>query len=97
MTDQQEDNKNKFEVFKRKTMEHVGTFEGMITRNTDGVWLTQKKFGTFEKGAFYTVHDDGNVTTFLWATIVDRLFLKVVQKNNLITFYLELTLIYFFI
>ena len=75
MTDQSDDY-NKFEVFDRETLEHLGTFGGEITTNTDGVALSQKSFGTFENGAFYPVHDDGSVTAISWAKISEELDLK---------------------
>jgi 3-phytase len=75
MTDQHKTPENKFEVFDRETLEHLGTFKGEITRNTDGIWLTQKAFGPFPKGAFYPVHDDGSVTAISWEEIADALSL----------------------
>lgn len=76
MTDQHETDINKFQVFDRETLEHLGTFKGELTRNTDGVWLSQRSFGPFEKGAFYPVHDDGSVSAFSWQEIADKLGLK---------------------
>src|SRR5699024_8680247 len=73
MTDQNENSTNKYQIFDRKTLKHLGTFKGEITRNTDGVWVTEQAFGPFEKGAFYTVHNDGSVTAFDWAEIMERL------------------------
>lgn len=75
-TDQHETNANKFEVFDRVTLDHIGTFKGKTTRNTDGVWLTQKSFGLFEEGAFYPVHDDGSMTVIPWSDIANGLSLK---------------------
>lgn len=76
MTDQHETDLNKFQVFDRETLEHLGTFKGALTRNTDGIWLTQHSFGDFEKGAFYPVHDDGSVTAISWADIAESLGLE---------------------
>lgn len=70
-TDQHESSGNKFQVFDRETLEYIGGFRGEITRNTDGIWLTQKSFGDFEHGAFFPVHDDGSVTAISW-TDIDR-------------------------
>lgn len=75
-TDQHETNMNKYQVFDRETLEYIGGFKGEITRNTDGIWLTQKSFGPFEHGAFYPVHDDGSVTAISWSDIADALSLK---------------------
>ncbi len=76
VTTDQSDNYNKFEVFDRKTLEHLGTFGGEITTNTDGVALTQQSFGDFENGAFFPVHDDGSVTAISWSDIAEALDLK---------------------
>ncbi len=75
-TDQHETSINKFQVFDRETLEYIGGFRGEITRNTDGIWLTQKSFGDFEHGAFYPVHDDGSVTAISWTDIARELSLK---------------------
>ncbi|MBZ9650850.1 6-bladed beta-propeller [Psychroflexus montanilacus] len=74
-TDQDYEN-NKFEVFDRKTLKHLGSFSGEITSNTDGVALTQKSFGDFDNGAFFPVHDDGSVTAISWTEIAESLGLK---------------------
>ncbi|MDX1617980.1 MAG: hypothetical protein R3224_04295 [Balneolaceae bacterium] len=76
ITDQHESDDNKFQVFDRETLEYIGGFRGAITRNTDGIWLTQKAFGRFESGAFYPVHDDGSITAISWADIAAELDLK---------------------
>lgn len=70
---------NKFEVFDRKSLKHIGTFGGEITLNTDGIALTQKSFGEFPDGAFYPVHDDGSVMGFSWSDIASAL--KLDCKN----------------
>lgn len=76
VTTDQSDDHNKFEVFDRKTLEHLGTFGGEITTNTDGVALTQKSYGDFDNGAFFPVHDDGSVTAISWSDIAEALDLK---------------------
>jgi 3-phytase len=73
ITDQHPDNRNIFQVFDRESLEYIGGFKGEITRNTDGIWLTQKAFGNFESGALYPVHDDGSVTAFSWQDIAGAL------------------------
>lgn len=55
---------NYFHVFERRSLEYVGSFSGSRTRNSDGVWLTQQSFPEFPQGAFFAVHDDGNVAAF---------------------------------
>jgi 3-phytase len=74
-TDQHESSSNKFQVFDRETLEYIGGFKGKITRNTDGICLTQKSFGHFDRGAFYAVHDDGSVTAIEWSDIAGALSL----------------------
>lgn len=64
---------NYFHFFDRRTLDYRGTFEGAVTRNTDGIWLTQTGFPGFPGGAFFAVHDDGNVAAFDLNEILDRL------------------------
>jgi len=68
---------NRFHIFARKTFEYWGSFYGPNTTNTDGVWLTKTKFGGFEKGAFFAIHNDGNVSAFDLAEI-----LKISTQRN---------------
>ena len=74
-TDQDEET-NTFHVFDRRTLEHLGAFTGATTRNTDGVALTQTGFGPFPAGAFYAVHNDGNIAAFSWVEIAEELGLR---------------------
>ena len=67
---------NRYHVFERDSFTHVGTFKGAHTMNTDGVWLTRKSFPGFPAGAFYAVHDDGNVAAFSWADVIEALDLQ---------------------
>jgi 3-phytase len=67
---------NTFHAFDRVTLAHVGSFRGKTTLNTDGIALTQRGYGTFENGAFFAVHNDGNVAAFSWAAIADALKLR---------------------
>lgn len=67
---------NTFQVFDRKTLEYIGGFSGEITRNTDGVAITQKAFGNFKEGAFYPVHNDGSLTAIAWEDIAKTLGLR---------------------
>jgi 3-phytase len=76
ITTDQSDNNNKFEVFDRKTLKHLGTFGGEMTTNTDGVALSQESFGNFKNGAFFPVHDDGSITAISWDKIAEALDLK---------------------
>lgn len=67
---------NTFQVFDRKTLEYIGGFGGEITRNTDGIAITQNSFGDFTYGAFYPVHNDGNLTAISWENIAKTLGLR---------------------
>jgi 3-phytase len=67
---------NLFCVFDRNNLTFLGAFSGRITRNTDGVALTQTPFGPFARGAFFAVHDDGNVAAFAWEDIAQSLGLR---------------------
>jgi 3-phytase len=67
---------NTFHVFDRQTLAHVGSFRGSQTLNTDGIALTQRGFASFPSGAFYAVHNDGNVAAFSWEAIADALGLR---------------------
>lgn len=67
---------NTFHVFDRQSLKHLGAFSGEVTANTDGIALTRHAFGPFQSGAFYAVHDDGNVAAFSWKEIADSLGLK---------------------
>jgi 3-phytase len=68
--------KNTFQVFDRKTLDYIGGFSGEITRNTDGVAITQKAIGNFKYGAFYPVHNDGSLTAISWEDIAKTLNLR---------------------
>jgi 3-phytase len=67
---------NTFHVFDRQTLSHLGSFQGEQTLNTDGIALTQRGFADFPHGAFYAVHNDGNVAAFSWVQIADALKLR---------------------
>jgi 3-phytase len=67
---------NLFHFFDRKTFNHLGSFKGSITKNTDGIWLSAVPFGSFPAGIFAAVHDDGNIAVFNFAGIVDSLNLQ---------------------
>lgn len=67
---------NTFHVFDRVSLDHLGSFRGRGIRNTDGVALTQVPFPGFERGAFFAVHDDGNVAALRWADVARPLGLR---------------------
>jgi 3-phytase len=76
-TDQSHDD-NQFHVFDRTSLEHIGTFSGAKTANTDGIWLTQHKMDRFSKGAFYAIHDDQAVSAFDFKMILQGLGAKLI-------------------
>lgn len=76
MTDQSEED-NLFYVFDRHGLEHLGTFAGRETANTEGIALTQVAFGPFREGAFFPVDNDGGVNALAWEKIADALDLQV--------------------
>lgn len=67
---------NYFHVFERRSLEYHGSFSGQITLNTDGVWMTQHAFPGFAGGAFFAVHDDGNVAAFDLREVLRAMNLK---------------------
>ncbi len=76
VTTDQDEHYNTFHIFNRTTLEHQGAFRGETMVDTDGVTLTQQAFGPFAGGAFFAVHDDGNVGAFSWASIAAALSLR---------------------
>lgn len=73
----QDHNNNLFHIFDRINFTYIASFRGKNTTNTDGIWITQKSFNNFPDGAFYAVHNDGNVSTFDWKIIADSLGLNL--------------------
>lgn len=67
-TDQDHQN-NRFHLFDRRQLAHLGAFAGPRTANTDGVALYPHAFEGFPKGAFFAVHDDGGASAFDWEKI----------------------------
>lgn len=72
-TDQSHRN-NTFYIFDRRTLKLIGAFTGKQTANTDGIALTQNSFGEFPTGAFFAVHNDGNVSAIPLDDIVNNLW-----------------------
>ena len=73
---------NRFHVFTREALDYVGSFGGPVTRNTDGVWLTQTAMPGFPAGTFYAVHDDGNVAAFDLSRVFDALSLTACSSEG---------------
>lgn len=77
----QDDDVNRFHVFRRDDLQLVGSFGGETTRNTDGIWLTTMPMPGFANGAFFAVHDDGNVAAFDFREILDALSLEPCTRS----------------
>jgi 3-phytase len=73
VTTDQADAQSTFHVFDRTSLNYAGSFQGPVVANTDGIFVTERAFGPFERGAVYAVHDDGNTAAFAWADITDAL------------------------
>lgn len=56
-----------FNLFDRRTLERVGSFQGRLVANTDGIAVAGPSLGPFASGALFAVHDDQSVAAFDWA------------------------------
>lgn len=56
--------RNRFLVFDRQSFQHLGTFEGERTLNTDGIWISQTPMPRFPHGALYACDDDKAIAAF---------------------------------
>jgi 3-phytase len=74
-TDQQL-HSNRFHVFDRASLEHLGTFRGETVQFTDGVALHPLPTERFPAGVFYAVHHDQGVVAFDWREIATALGLR---------------------
>lgn len=74
-TDQQLQS-NRFHVFDRRSLEHLGTFHGNTVQFTDGVALHALPTRRFPAGVFYAVHHDQGVVAFDWREIAAALNLR---------------------
>lgn len=74
-TDQRDDG-NRFQVFDRVSLQHLGSFAGRHTSNTDGIHMQPKPTPAFPRGVFYAVHDDQAVSAFDWRDIAKALKLR---------------------
>jgi 3-phytase len=71
-TDQQVDS-NRFHVFDRRELDHLGSFRGATVQFTDGVALHPQPTARFPAGAFYAVHFDQGVAAFDWREVAAAL------------------------
>ena len=74
-TDQQL-HSNRFHVFDRVSLEHLGTFHGNTVQFTDGVALHPFPTERFPAGVFYAVHHDQGVVAFDWRDVAETLNLR---------------------
>lgn len=70
---------NYFHLFERESLDYFASFQGETTLNTDGIWLEQNPFPGFNQGAFYALHNDGNVAAFDWGTVLKAVNAKTCQ------------------
>ena len=73
ITTDQSYRQNVFHLFDRRSLSHIGGFEGAVTANTDGIWLNQAPLPGFPAGALFAVHDDQAVAAFDWREIAAAL------------------------
>lgn len=78
-TDQFKD-RSVFQVFDRKTLQHLGAFAGKVTANTDGVWMDAHGDARFPQGVFYALHDDQAVAAFDWRDVSTALKLPACKR-----------------
>jgi 3-phytase len=75
LTDQGEA-RSVFHVLDRQTFQHLGSFAGRITANTDGIWLDQGEVPGLGKGILLASHRDGGVAAFAWEDVGTALGLR---------------------
>lgn len=68
-----------FHLFDRNTLEHVNSFRGDKTANTDGIWLDMQASERFPLGALYAVHDDQGMSAFDWRNVRSVMLLPKCQ------------------
>jgi 3-phytase len=76
-TTDQDETDNIFIVLDRRTLDPVGSFRAAATTNTDGIALTREAMPAFPSGAFFAVHNDGNVSALDLRSIADSLRLTL--------------------
>lgn len=78
-TDQFKD-RTLFHVFDRLSLQHLGSFAGNVTANTDGIWLEEQGDERFPAGVLYAVHDDQALAAFDWRDISKALSLPECRR-----------------
>ena len=69
----QDPRENRFHLFDRVTLAHVGTFAGRTTQNTDGIWFDPTPVVGRPRGTLYAIHDDKGLAAFDWAEVLKAL------------------------
>jgi 3-phytase len=64
---------NRFHVFDRASLAHLGSFSGATTRFTDGIVLHPGASPRFPHGALYVANDDVGIAAFDWRDIASAL------------------------
>jgi 3-phytase len=75
LTDQGE-RRSVFHILDRQTFQHLGSFAGRVTANTDGIWLDQGEIPGLGRGTLLASHLDGAVAAFAWQDIGAALGLR---------------------
>lgn len=76
----QSKSKNLFHIFDRVSFEHVGTFRGERTLNTDGIWISQKPLPRYPEGVLYACENDRAVSAFCLQEVLAVLDLPLSSK-----------------
>jgi 3-phytase len=75
LTDQGEA-RSVFHVLDRQTFQHLGSFAGRVTANTDGIWLDQGEVPGLGQGILLASHLDGAVAALAWEDVATALGLR---------------------
>lgn len=72
VTDQDPED-NTFHVLDRRSLALLGSFQGQVTRRTDGIAIVQRTLGPLSGGALYASHGDAHVTATSWDRILESI------------------------
>jgi 3-phytase len=75
LTDQGE-TRTVFHILDRASFGYLGSFAGVITANTDGIWLTQDSIPNLGMGALFALNDDGGLAAFAWEDVAEAQHLR---------------------
>ena len=68
-----------FEVFNRKTKEHLGTINISDVNNTDGISITQQSSPEYPLGLLAVIDDDSSTVGVGWDTLLEKTGLSCVR------------------